>query len=166
MTTFLALSTPASFPSSPAFLVASPDPVGHVNRVIKAILKARRIVVVCGEQHLFPPGRILMDGVGAGISVQAGIPDFRSSEGLFQSLKRDNPTLTSGIDLFDASIFRVSDISLRYRNLAVVGDPRGRTLEANTTRTFQTRFCLVPLGTRLGRYPDNPATAAAVPHTS
>lgn len=46
---------------------------------------------------------------GAGISVQAGIPDFRSSEGLFQTLKRDNPkeALASGKDLFDASVFNV-----------------------------------------------------------
>jgi NAD-dependent SIR2 family protein deacetylase len=37
-----------------------------------------------------------------------GIPDFRSPEGLFQTLKRDNPkeSLTSGKDLFDASVFR------------------------------------------------------------
>ncbi|KAG5652026.1 hypothetical protein H0H81_006579 [Sphagnurus paluster] len=45
--------------------------------------------------------------LGAGISVRAGIPDFRSSEGLFQTLKRDNPreALASGKDLFDASVF-------------------------------------------------------------
>lgn len=47
---------------------------------------------------------------GAGISVQAGIPDFRSPEGLFQTLRRDNPreNLVSGKDLFDASVFNVS----------------------------------------------------------
>lgn len=40
--------------------------------------------------------------------MNAGIPDFRSSEGLFQTLKKDNPTLSSGRDLFDASVFNVS----------------------------------------------------------
>jgi hypothetical protein len=48
-------------------------------------------------------------GTGAGISVRAGIPDFRSAEGLFQSLKKENPKdgLSSGKDLFDASVFKV-----------------------------------------------------------
>ena len=48
MTTFLALDATASIPSLPAFLVVSPDQMGHIKRVIQAILKARRIVVVCG----------------------------------------------------------------------------------------------------------------------
>ncbi|RDX57501.1 DHS-like NAD/FAD-binding domain-containing protein [Lentinus brumalis] len=93
MTAFLPLDAATPLPPSPAFLVPSPDPVSHMKRVVKAVLKARRIAVVCG----------------AGISVQAGIPDFRSSEGLFQSLKKDHPTLSSGKDLFDASVFNSED---------------------------------------------------------
>nr|VWO99962.1 Uncharacterized protein [Ganoderma boninense] len=89
MTTFLPLDATTVIPVFPSFLKLSPDPEGHVKRVVMAILKARKIVVVCG----------------AGISVQAGIPDFRSSEGLFQSTKKNHPTLVSGKDLFDASVF-------------------------------------------------------------
>ncbi|KAI0833272.1 DHS-like NAD/FAD-binding domain-containing protein [Trametes gibbosa] len=89
MTAFLSLDAAAPFPSSPSFLVPAADPSSHLKRVIKTILKARRIAVVCG----------------AGISVRAGIPDFRSSQGLFQTLKKDHPTLSSGKDLFDASVF-------------------------------------------------------------
>lgn len=89
MTVFLPLEASSPFPQTPSFLIPSSDPSAHVKRVVKAIMKARRIAVVCG----------------AGISVQAGIPDFRSSDGLFQSLKKDNPALSSGRDLFDASVF-------------------------------------------------------------
>lgn len=79
-------------------------------------MKARRIAVVCGELAYTKSQFSALSDIhffvrclqGAGISVQAGIPDFRSSEGLFQTLKRDNPTLSSGKDLFDASVFNVS----------------------------------------------------------
>ncbi|KNZ81918.1 NAD-dependent histone deacetylase HST3 [Termitomyces sp. J132] len=91
MTLFVPLEADTPLPSSPFFLTESVDPQVQISRIIKFILKAKRIVVICG----------------AGISVQAGIPDFRSTDGLFKSLKRDNPreALASGKDLFDASVF-------------------------------------------------------------
>lgn len=115
MTVFLPLEASSPFPQSPSFLLPSPDPNAQVTKVIRAIMKAKRIVVVCGRSTRY----LVLDSTcefnclvleGAGISVQAGIPDFRSSEGLFQSLKRDNPreSLASGKDLFDASVFNVS----------------------------------------------------------
>ncbi|KAG0705718.1 DHS-like NAD/FAD-binding domain-containing protein [Suillus ampliporus] len=91
MTLFVPLEASAPPPQTPSFLVRSETPTLHLRKAIRAILKAKRLVVVCG----------------AGISVSAGIPDFRSESGLFQTLKRDNPkeSLTSGKDLFDASVF-------------------------------------------------------------
>ncbi|RDB25580.1 NAD-dependent protein deacetylase hst4 [Hypsizygus marmoreus] len=91
MTVFLPLAAGMPLPASPSFLSASTNSQTQISKVIKSILKAKRIVVICG----------------AGISVDAGIPDFRSSEGLFKTLKRDNPreVLASGKDLFDASVF-------------------------------------------------------------
>ncbi|KAM0750099.1 DHS-like NAD/FAD-binding domain-containing protein, partial [Meredithblackwellia eburnea MCA 4105] len=89
---------PVSSSSStiPQFIQPPPstdqDPTAHsVINVVKAVLKAKRIAVVCG----------------AGISTASGIPDFRSSEGLFESLKRQYPEarLSSGKDLFDAGLF-------------------------------------------------------------
>ena len=49
MTTFLPLDATTVIPVFPSFLKLSPDPEGHVKRVVMAILKARKIVVVCGE---------------------------------------------------------------------------------------------------------------------
>ncbi|KAJ7058160.1 DHS-like NAD/FAD-binding domain-containing protein [Mycena amicta] len=124
-------------PASPSFLQASANPDFQLARIIKAILKARRIVVVCG----------------AGISVQAGLPDFRSPEGLFQTMKRENPkeALTSGKDLFDASVFhsdqktslfyqmiaRLADLSsaaqpTQFHNLLTALEMRGRLLRVYT----------------------------------
>lgn len=115
MTIFLPLETGTQLPSSPAFLTLSPDPADHMRRVIDAVLKARRIAVVCGMcaglhvQPLTHSLKMLNAGfAGAGISVQAGIPDFRSSAGLFHTLKEDHPRLSSGRDLFDGSVFNVS----------------------------------------------------------
>jgi NAD-dependent SIR2 family protein deacetylase len=55
------------------------------------LAKARRIIVVAG----------------AGISVAAGIPDFRSPAGLFSNLKADTKYKPSGKQLFDASVYKV-----------------------------------------------------------
>jgi NAD-dependent histone deacetylase SIR2 len=48
MTYFLPMDGETPLPSSPSFLVPSVEPDRHMGRVIKAILKARRIAVVCG----------------------------------------------------------------------------------------------------------------------
>ncbi|KDQ13572.1 hypothetical protein BOTBODRAFT_111494, partial [Botryobasidium botryosum FD-172 SS1] len=75
----------------------------HLQDVHKAIFKAKRIVVVCG----------------AGVSVGAGIPDFRGFDGMFNTLKRENKELVSGKDLFDASVFNSEHTtSLFYRMIA------------------------------------------------
>ncbi|KAF5339114.1 hypothetical protein D9611_011251 [Ephemerocybe angulata] len=94
MTVFLPLVAETPIPKTPPFLAEPADRNAGLAKVVQAVLKAKRIVVICG----------------AGISVQAGIPDFRSADGLFTTLKRKNPRegLGSGKDLFDASVFNVS----------------------------------------------------------
>ncbi|MBW0501251.1 hypothetical protein O181_040966 [Austropuccinia psidii MF-1] len=77
----------------PSFVKASPaDPQPELKRAIRAVLNAKKIAVV----------------VGAGISTSANIPDFRSSNGLFASLKArfPNAKLTSGRDLFDVNAWK------------------------------------------------------------
>jgi hypothetical protein len=48
MTLYLPLDVASPFPQSPSFLLPSPDLDDQLNKVIKAIMKARRIVVICG----------------------------------------------------------------------------------------------------------------------
>jgi NAD-dependent histone deacetylase SIR2 len=62
----------------------------QLDRLLHVLHKKQKIVVVAG----------------AGISVSAGIPDFRSSGGLFKSLKDDYKLKGSGKDLFDASVYK------------------------------------------------------------
>ncbi|PFH53194.1 hypothetical protein AMATHDRAFT_73702 [Amanita thiersii Skay4041] len=100
MTFFVPLESPLSPPSLPTFLRVAPDPDAYLAKVVSAVLNAKRIVVVCG----------------AGISVKAGIPDFRSSDGIFRTLKRENPreVLGSGKELFDASVFNSEQSTILF----------------------------------------------------
>lgn len=54
--------------------------------------------------HVFKHSRKLVVVTGAGISVSAGIPDFRSTTGLFTMLKNDLKLKASGKQMFDASV--------------------------------------------------------------
>ena len=63
---------------------------------MKLLANAKRIIVIAG----------------AGISVAAGIPDFRSPAGLFSTLKADTKYKPSGKALFDASVYRVSALRI------------------------------------------------------
>lgn len=62
--------------------------------VVQELYKAKRVVIV----------------TGAGISVNGGIPDFRSADGLYKLVKSKYPHYsiksTSGKDLFDGNLFR------------------------------------------------------------
>lgn len=62
----------------------------QLKRVLDVLHRKRKIVVIAG----------------AGISVSAGIPDFRSSGGLFNSLRKQHKLKSSGKDLFDASVYQ------------------------------------------------------------
>ncbi|KAK4143242.1 DHS-like NAD/FAD-binding domain-containing protein [Dichotomopilus funicola] len=61
-----------------------------LDRLKKAMQKKKKIVVIAG----------------AGISVSAGIPDFRSSTGLFATVRGQHKLKASGKHLFDASVYK------------------------------------------------------------
>ncbi|KAJ3193882.1 hypothetical protein HDU82_002647 [Entophlyctis luteolus] len=63
----------------------------HFQLVASRLVKSKKCVTV----------------VGAGISVAAGIPDFRSADGLYNLVKERYPSaVVKGRDLFDAALFR------------------------------------------------------------
>ncbi|KIY51256.1 putative member of the Sir2 family of NAD(+)-dependent protein deacetylase, partial [Fistulina hepatica ATCC 64428] len=63
----------------------------NLTTVSRSVVNSRKIVVV----------------TGAGISCSCGIPDFRSSDGLYNLVKQQYPNVVmKGRDLFDASLFR------------------------------------------------------------
>ncbi|KAM5355796.1 hypothetical protein ACJ41O_002442 [Fusarium nematophilum] len=62
----------------------------QMDRLVTALRKKKKIVVIAG----------------AGISVSAGIPDFRSSTGLFATAKNQHKLKGSGKHLFDASVYK------------------------------------------------------------
>ncbi|KAK6376176.1 hypothetical protein LTS17_007427 [Exophiala oligosperma] len=66
------------------------DRTEALDTLLKALRGRKKIVVIAG----------------AGISVSAGIPDFRSSQGLFNSLKGEHKLKSSGKMLFDASVYK------------------------------------------------------------
>lgn len=66
--------------------------------------------------HAFKYSRNIVAITGAGISVDAGIPDFRSSEGLFSTMK--NGKMTYGRQLFDFNyVYSSDDISMRFNRM-------------------------------------------------
>ncbi|KDQ64047.1 hypothetical protein JAAARDRAFT_187428 [Jaapia argillacea MUCL 33604] len=69
----------------------SPTSRRTLSNISLAVAKSKKIVVM----------------TGAGISCSCGIPDFRSSDGLYNLVKEQYPDVVlKGRDLFDASLFR------------------------------------------------------------
>ncbi|KAF2430481.1 DHS-like NAD/FAD-binding domain-containing protein [Tothia fuscella] len=77
------------------------DQEAQLDKLLKVLYKKRKIVVVAG----------------AGISVSAGIPDFRSETGLFKTLKNQHNLKSSGKDLFDASVYKDDDSTSQFHDM-------------------------------------------------
>ncbi|KAK2806838.1 hypothetical protein FQN51_005638 [Onygenales sp. PD_10] len=97
------------------------DQKTELDLLLKALHKKRKIVVIAG----------------AGISVSAGsmdpltalclmhsiltqflaVPDFRSSHGLFKTLRKDHKLKASGKQLFDASVYRDDSMTSSFHDM-------------------------------------------------
>ncbi|ODV94084.1 hypothetical protein PACTADRAFT_50973 [Pachysolen tannophilus NRRL Y-2460] len=92
----------------------------QLSLISRAILKSRKIVTL----------------TGAGISCNAGIPDFRSSEGLYNMVKTKHPNcIVKGKDLFDISLFR-SEETLKIF-CTFMESLYSHTMKANPTDTHK-----------------------------
>lgn len=89
----------------------------QLDRLLKVLHKKRKIVVIAG----------------AGISVSAGIPDFRSSTGLFKELRSQHNLKSSGKDLFDASVYQDDSSTSSFHDMV-------RSLSAKTKSAQPTAF--------------------------
>jgi NAD-dependent histone deacetylase SIR2 len=89
----------------------------QLQRLLDVLHKKRKIVVIAG----------------AGISVSAGIPDFRSATGLFNSLKKEHKLKSSGKDLFDASVYQDDSSTSTFHDMV-------RTLSQATKSAQPTAF--------------------------
>jgi len=93
------------------------DEQPQLQRLLNVLHKKRKIVVIAG----------------AGISVSAGIPDFRSATGLFNSLKKEHKLKSSGKDLFDASVYQDDSSTSTFHDMV-------RTLSQHTKSAQPTAF--------------------------
>lgn len=91
------------------------DGDAQLDRLLNALRRKKKIVVIAG----------------AGVSVSAGIPDFRSSEGLFKTLKDKHKIKGGGKSLFDASVYKDDKSTEEFHKM--VRDLSRLTKEAKPT---------------------------------
>ncbi|KAI4097282.1 MAG: hypothetical protein LQ344_000381 [Seirophora lacunosa] len=78
---------------------------------------------------------------GAGISVSAGIPDFRSASGLFATLKNEHNLKASGKHLFDASVYQTDSSTSSFHSMV-----RGLSELASNAKPTAFHHLLATLG--------------------
>ncbi|KAJ4271820.1 hypothetical protein NW762_000526 [Fusarium torreyae] len=109
----------------------------QIERLFTALRKKKKIVVIAG----------------AGISVSAGIPDFRSSTGLFATVKSQHNLKGSGKHLFDASVYKHDSTTQSFH--AMVREMAAMTKNAKPTPFHHLLASLAQEGRLLRLYSQN-----------
>ncbi|KAF7594099.1 hypothetical protein BBP40_010097 [Aspergillus hancockii] len=89
----------------------------QIDLLTETIRRHRKIVVIAG----------------AGISTSAGIPDFRSTDGLFKSLQKKHNLKASGKLLFDAAVYQDETLTASFQDMV-------RSLSEEAAKTSPTAF--------------------------
>ncbi|KAL3488105.1 silent information regulator protein Sir2p [Aspergillus germanicus] len=89
----------------------------QIDLLVKTLRRHRKIVVIAG----------------AGISTSAGIPDFRSNEGLFKTLQKKHNLKASGKLLFDAAVYQDEALTASFQDMV-------RSLSEEAEKTSPTAF--------------------------
>ncbi|KAI7279202.1 DHS-like NAD/FAD-binding domain-containing protein [Hortaea werneckii] len=129
-----------------------PEQQEELDRLMSILHRRQKVVVIAG----------------AGMSVSAGIPDFRSENGLFRTLKDEYSLKGRGQDLFDASVYKddhstslfhsmVSNMSrmtkaakpTAFHHMLATMAKEGRLLRLYTQNVDGLDTCLDPLQTRI-----------------
>lgn len=113
------------------------DDETQMQRLKQALRKKKKIVVIAG----------------AGISVSAGIPDFRSENGLFRTLRTQHNLKSSGKDLFDASVYKDDSSTASFHDM--VREMSHMTRNAKPTPFHQMLASLAEEGRLLRLYTQN-----------
>lgn len=106
----------------------------QLETLMKLLRKKKKIVVIAG----------------AGISVRAGIPDFRSADGLFNTLRTPK---NSGKDLFDASVYKDDGLTSSFHDM--VRELHGKAARAQPTQFHHLLATLATQGRLLRLYSQN-----------
>ncbi|KAF4976279.1 hypothetical protein FZEAL_7030 [Fusarium zealandicum] len=109
----------------------------QMERLVTALRKKKKIVVIAG----------------AGISVSAGIPDFRSSTGLFATVKNQHKLKGSGKHLFDASVYKHDSTTQSFHTM--VREMAQMTQNAKSTPFHHLLASLAQEGRLLRLYSQN-----------
>lgn len=90
----------------------------QLDKLIGVLQKKRKIVVVAGAGISVASGSKSRTQVRDGTRLFIGaVPDFRSSTGLFTTLRAEHNIKGSGKDLFDASVYRDGNSTSTFHNM-------------------------------------------------